>query len=249
MIPKIIHHVWPDVKPLKAKFVDWRLSCMQHNPDYSFMFHDFNNYAPDVYCHSSLTTEIWRLISHSDLLYTCKSDIMRLEVLYRYGGIYLDTDCQCLKSFDDLLGSSFVGYENEREINLGFSVIGVEPGNQYVFDALKCVVSVLNNTPVEVVNSNPALYTGPLCSTPYLMQLDKKCPYWYFYPLDYTKSKASLERWIDQAYVVHHWSGLDEDGWTKTIKGWDSVDWVEIETRLKENVAEMNKLYMSRRGV
>jgi len=31
-----------------------------------------------------------------------KSDIFRYEILYRYGGVYLDTDFECLQPFDDL---------------------------------------------------------------------------------------------------------------------------------------------------
>lgn len=35
-----------------------------------------------------------------------KSDIFRYEILYRYGGVYFDTDFECLKPFDDLHKSS-----------------------------------------------------------------------------------------------------------------------------------------------
>lgn len=39
---------------------------------------------------------------------------MRLYALYNYGGIYLDTDVQILKSFDDLLKNEvFFGFESK----------------------------------------------------------------------------------------------------------------------------------------
>lgn len=36
-----------------------------------------------------------------------KSDIFRYEILYRHGGLYVDTDFECLKSFDNLLYLDF----------------------------------------------------------------------------------------------------------------------------------------------
>ena len=36
-----------------------------------------------------------------------KSDIFRYEILHRHGGLYVDTDFECLKSFDDLLYLDF----------------------------------------------------------------------------------------------------------------------------------------------
>jgi len=43
-----------------------------------------------------------------------KSDYLRYHILNEYGGLYVDTDFQCLKPFDDLMGLSFftsVGYD------------------------------------------------------------------------------------------------------------------------------------------
>jgi len=41
-----------------------------------------------------------------------RADILRLEVLYRHGGVYVDTDVECLRSLDDVLaGESFVGVQ------------------------------------------------------------------------------------------------------------------------------------------
>src|SRR5688572_30025403 len=32
-----------------------------------------------------------------------KADIARYEILYRYGGVYIDTDFECLQNIEDLL--------------------------------------------------------------------------------------------------------------------------------------------------
>lgn len=45
------------------------------------------------------------------------SDYVRVKVLYEYGGIYLDTDVEVFKPFDDLLtNESFWGFEQENYI-------------------------------------------------------------------------------------------------------------------------------------
>jgi len=38
-----------------------------------------------------------------------KSDILRYEILYKYGGVYVDTDFECIKPLDDLLYLDFFG--------------------------------------------------------------------------------------------------------------------------------------------
>ena len=51
-------------------------------------------------------------------------DYARLDIVYNYGGIYLDTDVELIKSFDDLLEQeAFIGFENtgteELYVNCG----------------------------------------------------------------------------------------------------------------------------------
>ncbi|WP_414457740.1 glycosyltransferase family 32 protein, partial [Klebsiella pneumoniae] len=63
------------------------------------------------------------------------SDFVRLDVLYKYGGIYLDTDVEIVKVFDDLLSFDlFVGFM--WPCNLGTAVIGASKGNDVIRDLL-----------------------------------------------------------------------------------------------------------------
>ena len=56
---------------------------------------------------------------------------MRVHALYNFGGIYLDTDVEVFKSFDDLLyHNSFWGFEQENYI--ATSTIGAAKGNQLI---------------------------------------------------------------------------------------------------------------------
>ena len=59
------------------------------------------------------------------------SDYFRLRALYEFGGIYLDTDVEVYKSFDDLLNKKgFVGYMHDALI--GTAVLGFEKENLFI---------------------------------------------------------------------------------------------------------------------
>ena len=56
---------------------------------------------------------------------------MRYHILLQYGGIYVDTDFECIKPFDNLLYLDFftgVGYPKEVELYIG--LIGSVPKHQ-----------------------------------------------------------------------------------------------------------------------
>lgn len=63
------------------------------------------------------------------------SDYVRLYALYKYGGIYLDTDVEVFKKFDDLLDNDSIwGYEQENYI--ATSTIGSKKENKIIGEFL-----------------------------------------------------------------------------------------------------------------
>ena len=61
--------------------------------------------------------------------YSHVSDMLRLLILFRYGGVYLDTDVVITRSFHDLEDS--LGYQDEKELN-GAVMIFRKPRNRYL---------------------------------------------------------------------------------------------------------------------
>lgn len=60
------------------------------------------------------------------------SDYVRLAVLYRYGGIYLDTDVELVKPLDELLElPGFMGFQTNNEVATGLG-FGARKGNSVV---------------------------------------------------------------------------------------------------------------------
>jgi len=59
-----------------------------------------------------------------------KSDVLRFEVLYKYGGIYMDYDFLQIKKFDDLLCEDFFAGGCElHDDEIWNSVVGASPKN------------------------------------------------------------------------------------------------------------------------
>lgn len=56
-----------------------------------------------------------------------RSDVLRIRLLQKYGGIYFDSDIVALKSFDDLLGNPqqiVLGQESEKSLGNGLIISG-----------------------------------------------------------------------------------------------------------------------------
>lgn len=126
MIPKKIHYCWFGRNPLpqsvKAFIASWRENCPMYEikewNESNFDIH-INKYVYEAYKAKK---------------YAFVSDYARLYALYQEGGIYLDTDIELRKSFDNLLcHNSFVGWE----VNLvGTAVLGCVKQQQWVKDVM-----------------------------------------------------------------------------------------------------------------
>jgi hypothetical protein len=73
---------------------------------------------------------------HQHRRWALVSDYARLDLLHKYGGIYLDTDVEVVKPFDELLNSDFfIGFM--WDCTLGTAVLGSVPGHWIVADLLE----------------------------------------------------------------------------------------------------------------
>ena len=95
MIPKIIHYVWVGGKPLTPLAEKCIASWKKYCPDYEIKRWDEKTFDvnQNKYCKQAYECKKWAFAS----------DFVRLYVLYNEGGIYLDSDIEVLKNFDDLL--------------------------------------------------------------------------------------------------------------------------------------------------
>ena len=135
-----------------------------------------------------------------------RSDILRLDVLYREGGVYVDTDLECLRSFDDLIGvEEFVGtcFKPGRVTN---TFIASAPGHPLLERALREL------RPREFHGFDKQV-AGP----PFLAKLVADCPELTLLepPLLFPSTPEERER----AFALHHMSRSwkDAEGLRKSM--------------------------------
>lgn len=112
LIPKKLHYMWLGKKPIPApiqKCIDsWKVFC----PDYEIIEWNEDNYdiGKNPYMKEAYEAKAYGFVP----------DYARLDILYREGGIYLDTDVELVRNFDPLLNQDcFCCLEKWQDISFG----------------------------------------------------------------------------------------------------------------------------------
>lgn len=119
VIPKIIHYCWFGFGPIPDSHKRWMESWHKFCPDYEIKEWNENNYdiSKNVYMKQAYENKKWGFVP----------DYARLDIIYQYGGIYLDTDVELITNIDDLLyQDGFIGFESEEWINFGMGFGAVQ---------------------------------------------------------------------------------------------------------------------------
>lgn len=132
-IPKIIHQIWIGPSPLPKLYEKYQKSWKIYHPDWVFKLwtdKDLEN----------LDLENRDLFEKAPS-YQEKADILRYEILKKFGGLYLDVDHLCLQNFDELIEkySFFAALEPPllySSPTLSNAMIGSYPGNPLFKDLL-----------------------------------------------------------------------------------------------------------------
>lgn len=105
MIPKIIHYCWFGGNPLPKSALRCIESWKRYLPDYEIKEWNETNFdfSQCAYACEAAERKKWAFVS----------DYARFKILYKYGGLYFDTDVEVIKPLDDILiRGSFMGAEN-----------------------------------------------------------------------------------------------------------------------------------------
>lgn len=203
-IPKIIHYVWVGNNKKDKKTIECIKTWKKYCPDYVFLEwgNDIlkeidNQYVKEAY---------------QNKMYAFVSDYLRLYVLKKYGGIYLDTDVEITNNIDKFLDNDFfICHEmnnNVPHINTAF--IGSIPNNKIIDGLLKMYESIsfvkqdksldLTTNPVRFLEYFKNKYNLVITDGTHSITLEKKSiiyPYWYF-----CKPEDNKEN-----YAIHHFAG------------------------------------------
>lgn len=128
-IPKVIHYCWLSNDPLPAKLAHCVETWKQKCPDYEIINWNFERLGDDC--------PIWVKQAFQTKKYAFAADWIRAYVLYSYGGIYLDSDVEVLKNFDNLLDNKYIlSYEADSTETIETAVMGAEKGLNFFHDLL-----------------------------------------------------------------------------------------------------------------
>lgn len=218
MIPKIIHYCWfggkeePD--SVKRNILSWRKKC----PDYQIIRWDEHNY--------DIEKNEYMLEAYKEKKWAFVSDFARLDIVYEYGGIYLDTDVELIGSFQTVLHNKyFLAIEKDHNpqsgnvfihINTGLG-FGAEKHNEIIkelLDEYEDTHFVVNNhmdlTPCTKRNSLPMeKYGFDYRDQLYQISGGIIYPSLYFCPYEYSTRKCII---TENTISIHHY---DESWKTK----------------------------------
>jgi inositol phosphorylceramide mannosyltransferase catalytic subunit len=197
-IPRVFHQIWvgPDSFPEEYEALQetWR----RHNPDWELHFWRDDNLPeglrrPEVYDTSRTPWE--------------RADILRLEVVCRFGGVHVDADFECLRPIDPLLADSidfFIGYRKPGHVN--GALFGAVAGHPLLEEGLATIEPRPDGT-YDKDATGPKFLEGLLTGREGVRYFDP--------PVFYPRNTDEL----DEAYATHHrargWK--DEEGLRRSL--------------------------------
>lgn len=221
-IPKVIHYCWFGGGKLPKSAVKCIKSWKKFCPDYQIKCwseEDFdlnaNAYTREAYEHKA-----WGFVP----------DYLRLWIVYNYGGIYLDTDVQVIKSLDPLLEhKAFAGMESPDFVALGLG-FGAEAGDPLlrehltVYDDMRFVNEdgTLNKIPSPRYTTDLFAAHGFVRGNPVVQQVET----FTVYPPEFFSPKSfetGLVTATPNTYSIHQFdaSWFTEEQQVEKLQRWD----------------------------
>ena len=214
MIPKKIHYCWfgkGEMPELAHKCIE---SWHKYMPDYEYKLWNENNF--------DLNSNPYVQEAYEANKFAFVSDYVRLYALYTEGGIYLDTDVEVLKPFDDLIDlPGFIGFEGSKYHPVGTGTIACMPRGEWVAEQLKAYDTIH----FKKLDGSYDLLTNPFRITCGMKkngfkQNGEKQVYkdMYVFPTDYFCPRQTTGEVLitTNTYCDHHFMG----SWKENTYGW-----------------------------
>lgn len=203
-IPKIIHQIWIGDQPIPEHLKQYMATWQKLHPDWTYILWD-NEKVAHLFMHNrDLFEEAWNW-SH-------KSDILRYELLYHFGGWYADVDFECLKPLDELcyLYDFCTGIQplDTAYVQLGAALTGSVPMHPLVEHLIESLRLTRDDESIIIK-------AGPIFFTKYTLEyfdaapgVNVILPASYFYPRGYLDPLEDRATWQKpESYAAHHWAG------------------------------------------
>jgi inositol phosphorylceramide mannosyltransferase catalytic subunit len=236
MIPPILHHIWMG-SPVRVQDVPLYHSWHTYHPQWTFIFwtdHESNFDKGDVLVRSfeeldqvladnkgkpcKIVVDVRglqfenRVYFDEAVNYGERGDILDYEIVYRYGGTYVDLDFECYRPLDLFHHTYdfFTGIQplDTGRVQLGAALFGAIPHHPVM---KSCVENIKHNRHIPQIIAK----TGPLYFTREFYKVagrtghkDIAFPASYFYPMGYEDKQKMKAEWCkNESFATHHWAG------------------------------------------
>jgi inositol phosphorylceramide mannosyltransferase catalytic subunit len=201
-IPKIIHQIWLG-SPVPPELKRYMNTWIKYHPDWEYKL-----WTEEDIAQLKLRNQYFYDASDN---YGIKSDIARWEILYRMGGVYVDTDFECFRQLD-VLNYTYDFYIALQPLDtlfvqLGIGLVGTIPGHPII---KHCIETIKDDWHEKGAPKK----TGPVHFTRSFYQMadqqglrDIAFPASYFYPLGCRENTDNIdvEAWLKKGAVGVHW--------------------------------------------
>jgi inositol phosphorylceramide mannosyltransferase catalytic subunit len=193
----VFHHIWLGGAELPPEVVAFRAGWRAHHPKWDFVL--WTDQDLPAFRNQECFAQATSLAQ--------KADIARYEILLAHGGVYVDTDFECLRNLEPALDGveAFAGTEDRVLVSTG--ILGSVPGHPW-FAAL---VDALPRHVIEHPGAGANVQTGPGLATDVFathMRSGAPTPVIFapelFYPYHFNELHRRTAR-FPEAYAVHHW--------------------------------------------
>lgn len=202
LIPKIFHQVWlwwemPD------DFKRYQISWIKNHPQWKLLtWNDAN-------------IEQLQYINFGDYAlcknYSEKSDYLRFCILLEHWWVYIDTDFECIKNVEPLLGDAeFIIWEEFFWVYNGAFMAGI-PWNKII----KKIFLEFHN---QLKKSTSLCRTGPIFISQFINKKDKNIkiiPWILLYPEYWLYIHTKIDK--NELYASHHYAASWQGGTKKKI--------------------------------
>lgn len=209
MIPKIIHYCWFGRGEMPKMALECIASWHKHMPDYRYKLWNEDNF--DINC-----------IPYVKEAYDCRkfafvTDYVRLFALFTEGGIYMDTDVEVLKPYDDLLElPAFTGYEGSKYLPPVTGTMASEPGGKWVQEQLSVydgIHFIQENGSMDLTTNTSRI--SSIMKQGGFVSDGKKQVYkdMHIFPVEYFCPRQTTGEFLitDNTYCDHHFMGSWDD--------------------------------------
>jgi len=151
-IPRILHRIWVGPNPFPDEYAAYGEGWKRLHPEWEHRLWTEDNLPGDLERREAY--EEHRVPAE-------RADILRYELLWRHGGVYVDADMEGLRPLDDLLAGLefFIAQNKPDQINNG--ILGSAPGHPIIREAMDEAAALDWNDPAMDWRRRIKHDTGP----------------------------------------------------------------------------------------